>query len=146
MVIKQLSVFLENKKGRLAELTKLLASKSVDIRALCIADTTNFGILRMIVNNPQQAGETLSAEGFTVSLTQVIAIGIPDHPGGLSHALDILETNDISVEYMYAFTGRKSDTAYVIIRVEDTDRAIALLSAGGVTFLTNEEIGSGTME
>lgn len=106
MFIKQLSVFVENKSGRLAEITAVLAGAGIDIRALSIADTTNFGILRIIVDKPFEAETALKEAGLTVSLTSVLAIGIPDEPGGFAAAMKALAAAGVGVEYMYAFISR----------------------------------------
>jgi len=100
MLVKQISVFLENKSGRLADVTRTLANNELNICALSIADTTDFGILRLIVNKPEEAEKVLSEHGFTVRCTSVIAIGVEDKPGGLARALDILQQNAISIEYI----------------------------------------------
>ncbi len=142
MIIKQLSVFVENKPGRLAEITALLAEAKVDIRALSVADTNDFGILRLIVNNPDKAEETLKSHGYTVALTKVITIGIHDQPGGLAGPMKILYENGISVEYMYAFISKTVNTAYVILRVEDNEKAIEVLQKNGVTLVSEEEVYS----
>lgn len=140
MLIKQLSIFVENKPGRLAEITALLSQENIDIRALCIADTKDFGILRLIVNDPDTAERMLKANGCTVSLTEVITIRIDDQPGGLATPMKILYENGISVEYMYAFISKDVHSAYVILRVEDNERAIEVLSQNGVTLVKSEEI------
>ncbi len=140
MLVKQISVFLENKSGRLAEVTKTLAGKDIDISALSIADTTDFGILRLIVNKPELAEEILKENGFTVSCTNVIAIAVEDKPGGLSKALDVLESNSIGIEYMYAFVGKATNDALVIIRVEDAQKAIDTLSAQNIKVLTSDTV------
>ncbi|MDW7659755.1 MAG: acetolactate synthase, partial [Bacillota bacterium] len=119
MLVKQISVFLENKSGRLADVTRSLKDQQIDIRALYIADTTEYGILRMIVDQPEKAQEVLSKAGFTVSSTNVIAIAIADRPGTLDDALETLSSGSISVDYLYAFVGRSFDDAIVIIRVEN---------------------------
>ncbi|MEG0570630.1 MAG: ACT domain-containing protein [Oscillospiraceae bacterium] len=142
MTIKQLSVFVENKRGRLAEITKVLASNNIDIRALSIADTKDFGILRLIVNNPDTAIEVLKADGFTVSLTNVISIGIDDKPGGLAKAMNVLLQNEISVEYMYAFISRSNNDAYVILRVDKNDEATKALSDNGFKIMEYDELYS----
>ena len=139
MIIKQLSIFVENKKGRLAEITKAIAAADVDIRALSIADTTDFGILRLIVNKPDQAAAALKEKGITVSVTNVIAVGINDTPGAFSVPMQILADADIDVEYMYAFITRKSEKAYVILRVADNDAAAKVLADNGVEILSEEE-------
>ncbi len=140
MFIKQLSVFVENKPGRLSEITDTLEKQKIDIRALSIADTTDFGILRLIVNNPDEAERSLKDAGFAVSLTQVIAIGIEDTPGGLSKALRTLLDAGIGVEYMYAFISREGEKAYVILRVEDNAKAVAVFQTSGVELLDSANI------
>lgn len=140
MLIKQLSIFVENKPGRLSAITKLLGDNGIDIRALSIADTRDFGILRIIVTNPDKAIEVLRSADCTVSLTSVIAIGVNDRPGGLAAAMDTLYKNNISVEYMYAFVTPTEGTAYVILRVENNDKAIEALNENGIVTLTAEEI------
>lgn len=140
MIINQLSVFVENKRGRLAEITQILKDNDIDIRALSIADTKEFGILRLIVNDPKKAALALKEEGFTVSLTKVIGIGIDDKPGGLCQAMEVLRDNEISVEYMYAFISRSEKTAYVILRVADNEKAIAILSEHQFNIMSSEEI------
>ena len=131
MTIKQLSVFIENKRGRLAEITNVLRQNSINIRALSIADTKEFGILRLIVSDVAKAADVLREDGFTVSLTDVVAIGIADRPGGLAEAMEVLDNNQISVEYMYAFISRTEDTAYVIMRVLDNEAAIRIFEEAG---------------
>lgn len=138
MNIKQISVFVENKKGRLAEITEALAKAKVDIRALSIADTTDFGILRLIVDKPDEAAVALKELGVTVSVTNVIAIGIEDAPGAFSVPMRLLADAGIDVEYMYAFITRKSERAYVILRVNDNDIASKILLDKGVELLDEE--------
>ncbi|MEG0894543.1 MAG: ACT domain-containing protein [Oscillospiraceae bacterium] len=140
MIIKQLSVFVENKRGRLAEITRILGDNSIDIRALSIADTKDFGILRIIVNDPDKAETILKEKGFTVALTKVICIGIKDKPGGLANAMGVLQSKEISVEYMYAFVSRCEDDAYVILRVEDNQKAIDILSENGFKIMSHNDI------
>jgi hypothetical protein len=140
MLVKQISVFLENKSGRLAEVTSTLGRNNIDISALSIADTTDFGILRLIVNKPELAEKILKDEGYTVSCTSVIAIGVQDKPGGLAVALEILERESIGIEYMYAFVSKAEDEALVILRVEDPERAIAALKANGVSVLSSDRV------
>lgn len=140
MLVKQISVFLENKSGRLAEVTKILGSKGINISALSIADTTDFGILRLIVNDPEKTEEALKENGFTVSSTSVIAIGVSDEPGGLAVALEILDREQIGIEYMYAFIGKSSETAHVILRVEEPDRAIGVLSQSRIKVLSSSDV------
>ena len=140
MYIKQISVFVENKQGRLAEITEEIAKNGIDIRALSLADTTNFGILRLIVDKPYEAEKILKAAGCTVSLTAVIAIAIDDRPGALAEALRVMADGGISVEYLYAFITRKKEDAYVIFRMEDNKRASDILVSHGIKLATPEEI------
>ena len=140
MTIKQLSVFVENKQGRLSEITEILQDTGVDIRALSLADTTDFGILRLIVDKEEAAEAALRGAGFTVSLTPVIAIGVSDRPGGLAEAMAALRDGGIIVEYMYAFISRRKDTAYVILRVDDNARAAELVQGAGFSVLREADI------
>lgn len=140
MLVKQISVFLENKPGRLAEVTKTLSQNKIDIRALYIADTTEYGILRMIVDQPDKGVELLKKAGFTVNTTNVIAIALEDTPGKLDGALNALSSGDISVEYLYAFVGRASTDAIVIIRVEDTTSALKVLNDKKIKTLDPKEV------
>jgi len=142
MYVKQISVFLENKSGRLAEVTSILGKNNIDISALSIADTTDFGILRLIVNKPDLALQVLKENGFTVSATDVIAIAVEDKPGGLAKVLDILYKNDIGIEYMYAFVGKITDEALVILKVENSDEAINVLKENNVRILSANEVYS----
>lgn len=135
MIIKQISIFVENKAGRLAEITETIAKAGIDIRALSIADTTDFGILRLIVDKPEDAALTLKEAGLTVSITNVIAVGIDDTPGAFSVPMRILADAGIDVEYMYAFISRDTQKAYVILRVADNDVAAKALTDKGVTLL-----------
>ncbi|MGE4284444.1 MAG: ACT domain-containing protein [Clostridia bacterium] len=140
MLVKQISVFLENKSGRLAEVTGILGENDIDISALSIADTTDFGILRLIVNQPEKAEEALKKHGFTVSCTSVIAIAIVDEPGGLAAALKILDNAAIGIEYMYAFVGKTTNEALVILRVEEPERAVKELDANNIRVLPSEQV------
>ncbi|MCL6590662.1 MAG: ACT domain-containing protein [Firmicutes bacterium] len=135
MKIKQISVFLENKSGRLAKVTKLLGDNGINIRALSIADTTDFGILRLIVNDPDRAVQILKAGDFTVSETDIIAVQVPDQPGGLAKILALLDNHKLNIEYMYAFVGKSGANAAVVFRVENPDRSLAILQQEGVALL-----------
>lgn len=135
MNIKQLSIFVENKQGRLADITEILSKANANIRALSIADTTDFGILRLIVDTPESAALALKEAGITVSITNVIAVGIDDVPGAFARPMRILADSGIDVEYMYAFITRKSEKAYVILRVADNDSATKVLMDNGVELL-----------
>lgn len=125
--VKQISVFLENKSGRLAQITRVLGDNEINIRALSIADTTDFGILRLIVDKPEEANSILRTAGFMVSETAVIAVEVPDRPGGLADILATLGLAGINIEYLYAFIGQSFGKAQVIFRVDDSDKAISVL-------------------
>lgn len=138
MQIEQLSVFIENKPGRLAEITEVLAEADVDIRAISVADTSDFGILRVIVDKPKEAVLALREHGMTVSLTSVLAVGIPDEKGAFAKVIRILANNGVDVEYIYAFVSRDKGKAYVIIRTDKSARAAEALTQHGVEILTAE--------
>ncbi len=140
MYIKQLSVFVENKAGRLAEITTIIAEAGIDIRALSIADTTDFGILRLVVDKPYEAEKTLKEKGLTVSLTDVIAVGIPDKTGGFAETICAIADKDVGVEYMYAYISRDNNRAYLIMRVLDNEKAIAALVAKGCEILNENGV------
>ncbi|MGI6664418.1 MAG: ACT domain-containing protein [Christensenellaceae bacterium] len=140
MLIKQISVFLENRAGRLTELTKVLATHNIDIIAISIADTADFGILRCIVDDPAKAEEVLRANGFTASTTRVIAVELDDRPGGLSAVLEYLSEEGISIEYVYSFVRSKSDKALILFKVNDPDEALAILGKHNVNTLCLADI------
>ncbi|MFZ5753347.1 MAG: ACT domain-containing protein [Bacillota bacterium] len=142
MMVKQISLFLENKEGRLARVCRILGDAGINIRALSIADTSNFGVLRLIVNQPDTAYNILKQNGFVVDITEVIAVEVPDQPGGLAGTLEILEKKNINVEYMYAFLGTTSQDALVILRVENIAGAVETLEAANVKVLEGEEVYS----
>lgn len=140
MRVEQISIFLENKSGRLAEVTDVLAAAGVNIRALSLADTADFGILRLIVDKIDQAKQALKDKGFTIGRTEVLALEVPDRPGGLAEILRILGKAAINVEYMYAFVQRSLDNAIVIFRFDELDKAIQVLIGAGVRVLRGEEL------
>jgi len=140
MKVKQISVFLENKCGRLAAVTEKLAQAGINIRALSIADTSDFGILRIIVDKPEEAYQVLKENGFTVSTTEVIAVEMPDVPGGLAKVLEVLERESINLEYLYAFVGLSGKEALNIFRVEKIDLAVEALGRNGIKVLSGEEV------
>jgi hypothetical protein len=142
MKVEQISIFIENKSGRLAEITRILGDAGINIRALSLADTSDFGILRLIVNDVETAKAVLKEKGFTVSKTEVVAVEVPDRPGGLSSLLQTLDTNKINVEYMYAFVERCGGNAVIIFRFDETDKAIATLNGSGFTILDGERLYS----
>jgi len=119
-----------------------MAQEGVNIRALSMADTADFGLVRLIVDDPQLAEEKLAGRGFLVSITDVIGIKVPDRPGGLAEALDLLEKEEVSVEYMYAFLGKSGDQATVILRLDDYGKGIETFTINGVELLTPEEVYS----
>lgn len=140
MAIKQLSVFAENKPGAIIDITAALAQKNIDIRALSLADTRDYGILRLIVNDTETARSALSEKGYLVSITPVVGVSISDSAGALSKALVALDKNGINIEYMYAFIGRGAEDAYVILRTSDPDAAEAVLRHDGEKLLDEETV------
>jgi len=140
MKVEQISIFLENKSGRLAEVTRILGEAGVNIRALSLADTTDFGILRIIVNDTEKAKDVLKKNDFTVGKTEVIAVEVPDNPGGLAGILEILKSENLNVEYMYAFVERSGEDAVIIFRFDEIDRAIKVLGDKGITVLPGEKV------
>ncbi len=140
MRVEQIAVFLENKSGRLAEITAILAENGINIRALSVADTADFGILRLIVDKVEMAEKVLRANGFTVGKTNVIAVEVPDRTGGLATVLKSINEANLNVEYMYAFVNKTGENAVLIFRFEDMDRAIESLLKDGFTILKSQEI------
>lgn len=140
MTVQQISIFIENRAGRLAEATSALGEAGVNIRALSLAETSDFGILRLIVDRTDLAKEVLVKEGFTVDKTDVVAIQVPDRPMGLGNILQILDAEQITVEYLYAFIERCGDNAVIIFRFDNCDQAIATLTAQGVKVLSAQEV------
>jgi len=142
MSVKQISVFLENRPGALLGLTRVLAEKNIDMRAFSLAETSEFGIARIIVNDIDATAAVLSAEGFVHSITPVVAVAISNTPGGLNQALTALSGAGVNVEYMYAFIGGRRDSAYMIFRVADDEKASEVLRAAGIQLAEQEEIVS----
>lgn len=140
MLVKQISVFLENKSGRLYEVTKILGSEGINISALSIADTTDFGILRLIVSDPEKAEKSLKDNGLAVSCTDVIAIAVSDKPGGLASVLEVLQNESIGIEYMYAFVGKAADEALVILRVEEPQKAVDVLGKSNIKVISSQTV------
>lgn len=140
MLVEQIAVFLENKSGRLAEITTVLAENDVNIRALSVADTADFGILRLIVDKVEKAKAVLKDNGFTVGKTHVIAVEVEDKTGGLAKVLQCLTKADINVEYMYAFVNKTAENAVLIFRFEKMEEAITTLQKDGFTILTKDQI------
>lgn len=142
MKVEQISIFIENKSGRLAEITRILGDAGINIRALSLADTTDFGILRLIVNDAAMARDVLKQKGFTVNMTEVVAVEVPDTPGGLSSILQVLDKQQINVEYMYAFVERCAGNAVIIFRFDETDKAITVLKSESFNILEGERLYS----
>ena len=140
MTIEQLSVFVENKPGKLLEALETLADAEVDMRALSLADTSDFGILRIIVDKPDKALDILSDAGFLVKSNEVLAVVIGDRPGGLASVVRLLAEADVNIEYTYAFVAHSKDNAYVILRVDDNDAAVKVLTKNDVKLLTAKEM------
>lgn len=128
MKIKQISIMIENKAGKLAEATKILAERGINLRALSIADTRDFGILRIIVDDPEQANELLAKAGFLTKVTDVFSVAVPDHPGGMDEIVRKLASSGVGIEYAYAFPSSDPKTAYMIFRVDNNEKAEQVLS------------------
>lgn len=140
-MIKQLSVFIENRKGRLAEVLKIIKDVGVNIYALHIADTSNYGILRLVTDNPDKAHDALAGAGFAASLTSVIAVGMDDESGYLYKVVSAIKEADVSVEYLYAFAGRRgSNPAVVVIKPENAEYALKVLENNNFKIITQDEI------
>jgi len=135
MKTKQISIFIENRSGRLAKITTALGAAGVNIRALSLADTSDFGILRLIVNQTEKTIHTLKDHGFTIMVSDVIAVAVPDIPGALGNLLSMMEHAGLNVEYMYAFVTKNQDRAVIILRFDDIDKAIETLTENDVTVL-----------
>ncbi len=140
MSVKQINVFLENEPGRLAEMTKVLSEAKIDIRAIYVTDSTSYGIIRMIVNQPDDAKIELQSKGFTVSVSHVIAVELKDVPGTLDEVLGLLSGNGIQLEYLYAYVGRASNDAVVVLRVDDRPKTLEIFEQNGVRVLDDKEV------
>lgn len=138
-LVKQLSIFVENKTGRMADVLSSIAEHGININALSIADTTDFGILRLIVNAPEEAYEFIKERGMAVKLTEVVAVAMDQKPGGLADVMTKLKDTDINIEYMYAFNGRFHNGAVVILRVNDNERLINVAKEKGLTLLDADD-------
>jgi len=137
---KQISIFLENKAGRLSHVTRTLGDAGINIRALSIADTSDFGILRIIVNDPDKAYSVLKESGFTVSTTEVLAVQVPDTPGSLADVLEQMAEENINIEYLYAFIGTDANNALVIFKVENIEKAREACNRKGIIFLEQNQL------
>ncbi len=140
MKITQISVFLENRKGRLFEVCSLLGANDINIRALTIAETESFGVLRTVVDKSDAAVKLLREHGFVANFTDVVAIEVPDKPGGLATVLKVFSDNDVNIEYMYGFVEKFSEKALLVFRFEDTDFAQQVLAKHSISVVTKKEI------
>ncbi len=141
MTIPQISVFLENKAGQLADITNVLSENQVNLRAINIAETADYGVLRLIVDDASKASSILLEQGFILTMTPVIGVAVPDTPGGLSKVLTMISQAGIDVEYMYSVFGQKDGQACMIFRVADTDGLAAVLEENGIGAVTGEDLG-----
>ena len=142
MKIQQISLFLENKPGQLTEPCRILAKEGINIRTLSLADTQEFGILRLIVSDSGKAASVLESAGYVAKVTEVVAIEVPDRPGGLTGVLELFESSDVNIEYMYAFTFGRSGRAILIFRFDNPDAAIARLQAAGINVVGDVELAT----
>ncbi len=140
MAIKQLTVFVQNRKGSMVALTDVLSKNDINIRALSIAETEDFGVLRLIVNDEAAAEKILEDNGYLIKVIDVVGVKIGDEPGALTAALDVLDKENINVEYLYAFMARTEKHAYVVLRVEDNTAAETALENAGLHLITNADI------
>jgi hypothetical protein len=140
MAVKQISIFVENKEGRIKKAIDTLAKQNINIRALSIADTTKYGILRLIVSDNEKAIEALEKDGFIVKENEVIILAVPDEPNGLNSTLAVFDEKGINLEYLYAFVSSKTDEAIVVMRLENMEKAIDALNESNVKILDTEDI------
>lgn len=140
MTVKQISVFLENTPGKLADFTDILSKNNIDMRALSLAEASDFGIVRIIVDDVYNAATVLREAGYISAITEVLAVAIPDEPGGLGRVIRILGDHGVNLEYMYAFTTSQVGTAYMIFRVEDNQKAIEVMQKNGIRPVCQEEL------
>jgi len=140
MHVKQIAIFLENKSGRLADISQALSTNNINIRALSLADTADFGILRLLVDNTDKAVGILKENGFTVGITEVLAVEVPDKPGGLDSILQTIKSAALNVEYMYAFTKQSGDSGILLFRFDNLDEAVQAFQNSGIKILPGEEV------
>lgn len=141
MSVRQVSIFLENTEGRLAEVTRVLAREGIDIRALSLADTSDFGVLRIIVNEPDRCLEILKRNSFVARTSEVVAVEVEDKPGGMSRVLNALDEAGLNVEYMYAYVAKAGENAVVICKIDERERALEVLKAEGIRTIPAKELG-----
>ncbi|HNQ49868.1 MAG TPA: ACT domain-containing protein [Candidatus Omnitrophota bacterium] len=142
MKLIQISIFLENKKGRLLDVCSLLGENKINLRALTVAESDNFGVLRLVVDKPQEATTILKAKGFVANLTEIVAVEVPDKPGGLAEVLKVLAKHNINVEYMYGFLERASTRALLVFRFDNPDTAIEVLKANKIRVVGQKDMGA----
>ena len=140
MKIKQLSIFLQNRMGSLSKPLEVLSDADVNIRAMCMADTSEFGILRLVVDNPEKGKDTLEENGFLVKITEIIGVEMNDTPGGLTSVLKVIKDNEIDLEYLYAFTHEKEGKAILLLHSDDIDRLISVLKDSDITVVQSDEV------
>ncbi len=140
MTIHQISVFLENRAGQLAEIADILSENHIDMRAMSIAESADYGVLRLIVSDPEKTASILLSKEYILSMTPVLAVSVPDEPGALTHILDVLSSSGISREYAHAALAGRADTAYIVCRVADNEAATAALTAAGITVAAQEDL------
>lgn len=142
MYVQQISVFIENQPGKLADFAELLGREGIDLIALTVADTTNFGILRCIVSDWARAAKVIESAGYTATVTEVLAVSVPDKPGGMAAAIRALTDAGISIEYLYSFVRQAGTNALLIFRVEDLARGTEVLGANGIELISQEQVES----
>ena len=140
-MVYQISVFLENRAGQFAEITGVLAENNIDLRAISIAETTDYGVLRIIVDNAEKATAILMQHGYLMSMTPVLVVAVPDQPGGVARVLATLAEGNIDIEYMYSLFTHKDGMSYIVFRVAEAEKFIALLKEHGISPATGEELG-----
>lgn len=140
MKIKQLSIFLQNRMGSLSKPLEVLTVANVNIRAMCMADTSEFGILRLVVDDPEKGKEALEENNFLVKITEIIGVEMNDTPGGLTTVLDIIKENLIDLEYLYAFSHDKAEKAILLLHADDIDKLISILQENNITLVSAEEV------
>ena len=140
MKIKQLSIFLQNRMGSLSKPLEVLSENDVNIRAMCMADTSDFGILRLVVDNPEKGKEVLEEKNYLVKITDIIGVEMYDGPGGLTSVLNVIKENGIDLEYLYAFTHNKVNRAILLLHADDIDNLISVLEENDITIVSSKEV------
>ena len=140
MLIKQISIFIPNKKGSLSQLTDILIAHKIDIRAIAVFDTAEFGILRIVVDDPDRAVEILNEEGVVAKVSKVIAVEPEDKPGSLNEIFTILKDADVNIDYIYSFIMRKKEMPYIVLKVDEQEKAVEVLTSKGINVINKEEI------